>query len=180
MWFKFFSKQSWNLRIWRKCNLKFNQDDQGMLRHKGIGRYTDFLFRMVRNEGPIRGSMFFIGFGLASSVGYVFNNYIDPYFFESGRIQAAIDLKQNDEQAVSKLFFNRFGAPSRPLRSLEDMIAFLSGSVTYDQLADFTSYSHAMDVNADQQAGLDSWMSQNDLNMLKYYQKSIGKKVEGI
>jgi hypothetical protein len=37
-----------------------------------------------------------------------------------------------------------------------------------------------MDVNQDQQAGLDSWMTDNDKNMLKYYQKSIGKKVEGI
>jgi len=34
----------------------------------------------------------------------------------------------------------RFGAPSRPLRSLEDMIAFLGGSDTYSDLADFTSY----------------------------------------
>lgn len=86
----------------------------------------------------------------------------------------------NDEAAAKVLFYNRFGAPSRPLRSLEDMMAFLSGSATYDQLADFASYNHAMDVNQDQQAGLDSWMTENDKNMLKYYQKSIGKKVEGI
>ncbi len=24
-----------------------------MLRHKGIGKYNDFLFRMVRSEGPV-------------------------------------------------------------------------------------------------------------------------------
>lgn len=66
------------------------------------------------------------------------------------------------------------------MRSLEDLITFLSGSATYDQLADFASYNHAMDVNQDQQAGLDSWMTDQDKNMLKYYQKSIGKKVEGI
>ena len=37
--------------------------------------------------------------------------------------------------------YERFGAPTRPLRSLEDMVAFLGGSETYADLADFTSYS---------------------------------------
>lgn len=66
---------------------------------------------------------------------------------------------ENDTDAAKVLFYNRFGAPSRPLRSLEDLITFLSGSSTYDQLADFASFNHAMDVNQDQQAGLDSWMT---------------------
>ena len=42
---------------------------------------------------------------------------------------------------------NRFGAPSRPLRSLEDMIAFLGGSDTYSELADFNSYAVSADIN---------------------------------
>ena len=43
---------------------------------------------------------------------------------------------------ITGIFYDdfRFGAPTRPLRSLEDMIAFLGGSETYDDLADFTSY----------------------------------------
>ena len=35
-----------------------------------------------------------------------------------------------------------------------------------------------MDINMDMQKGLDSWMSDEDKNMLKYYQKSIGRKVD--
>ena len=42
---------------------------------------------------------------------------------------------------------NRFGAPSRPLRSLEDMIEFLGGSDTYSELADFNSYAVSADIN---------------------------------
>ena len=38
------------------------------------------------------------------------------------------NLKEMDRKAKESLFYNRVGAPSRPLRSLEDMIAFLSGS----------------------------------------------------
>ena len=123
--------------------------------------------------------MFFIGFGIISISSYVVTTYVDPLMAPS-RAKAEVELKANDAEAAKKLFYNRFGAPSRPLKNLEDMMMFLSGSATYDQLADFASYNHAMDVNQDQQAGLDSWMTDNDKNMLKYYQKSIGKKVEGI
>ena len=63
----------------------------------------------------------------------------------------------------------RYGAPTRPLRSLDDLIAFLGGSETYAELADFTSYSVSSDVNQDQQKGLDSWMSEDDKKMMKYY-----------
>jgi len=35
-----------------------------------------------------------------------------------------------------------------------------------------------MDVNMDMQKGLDSWMSTEDQKMLKYYQKTIGRKVD--
>ena len=37
--------------------------------------------------------MFFIGFGLASSFGYVFSTYIDPFFFAAGRLEGEKDLK---------------------------------------------------------------------------------------
>ena len=47
----------------------------------------------------------------------------------------------NYDLPTMKLIKKRFGAPSRPLRSLDDMIAFLGGSETYNDLADFTSYS---------------------------------------
>lgn len=38
---------------YRKANLYFNQDDFGMLRHKGLTRYKDFLFRAARTESAV-------------------------------------------------------------------------------------------------------------------------------
>ncbi|KAL4431891.1 hypothetical protein ABPG74_012703 [Tetrahymena malaccensis] len=179
MWYKYFSKQSWNLRIWRKANLKYNQDDFGMLQPKYVARFGDFRYRLVRTEGALRGCMFFVGFGCFSIINYLYGRY--GYIInESSQKRAAQDLIDNDLAAEKVLFKNRVGAPTRPLRSLDDMMTFLSGSATYDQLADYASYNHAMDVNQDQQAGLDSWMSEKDKNMVKYYQRSLGKKVEGI
>ena len=74
-----------------------------------------------------------------------------------------------------KEFFTilRFGAPSRPLRSLEDLIAFLGASDTYSDLADFTSYKVSSDINEDQQKGLDSWMGVDDAKMMRYYKESL-------
>ena len=53
------------------------------------------------------------------------------------------------------------------------MIAFLGGSETYAELADFNSYKVSSDINADQQAGLDSWMSEDDSKMMAYYKESL-------
>jgi len=83
--------------------------------------------------------------------------------------------KEKDAEAKKVLFFNKFGAPTRPVKTLDDMIAFLAGSWTYDQLADFVSYNAGMDINMDMQKGLDSWMGDEDKKMLEYYQKSIRK-----
>jgi len=75
--------------------------------------------------------MFFIGFGIISISSYLVSTYVDPRLAPR-RAQAEVELKVNDEEAAKKLFYNRFGAPSRPLKSLEDMMTFLSGSATYD------------------------------------------------
>jgi len=85
----------------------------------------------------------------------------------------AFFILAKDEEAKQKLFFNRFGAPSRPHRNLDDLLIFLAGSATLDQLADFVSYNAGMDVNMDIQKGLDTWMSDEDQKMLQYYQKSL-------
>lgn len=49
----------------------------------------------------------------------------------------------------------------------------MGGSETYAELADFNSYSVSSDVNQDQQNGLDSWMSEDDAKMMKYYKESL-------
>lgn len=51
------------------------------------------------------------------------------------------------------------GAPTRPHRSLEDLLVFLAGSQTFTDLAESVSFETASDINTDQQKGLDSWMS---------------------
>ena len=173
MWFKYFKKESWNLRIFRKANLFFNQDDFGMFRHKGLTQWKDFVFRMARTEGNLRGCNFFIGAGILNIIMYAKTTYYDPKYTVPKQAAAKIELDEKDDIARRTVFFNRFGAPTRPLRTMEDMMVFLAGSAIFDQLADFVSYNGAMDINMDIQKGLDSWMSEEDKTMLVKYQQHL-------
>lgn len=65
------------------------------------------------------------------------------------------------------------GAPTRPHRSLEEILLFLAGSETFEDLSNFASFKDASDINMDQQKGLDSWMSDEDYKMLDYYRESL-------
>lgn len=49
-------------------------------------------------------------------------------------------MQDNDAKAKQTLFYNRMGAPTRPVRSLDDLLTFMAGSKTYDDLSDFASY----------------------------------------
>ncbi|CAK60416.1 unnamed protein product (macronuclear) [Paramecium tetraurelia] len=175
MWYKNFSKQSWNLRVWRKANILFNQDDIGMFKTKGVLRWKDTVFRMARSEACLRGFNFFFFAGMIGSFIWVKSNYYDPKYVAPKKVESEKELERLDAEADKILFKNRLEAYSRPHRSLEDLIAFLSGSKTFDQFADFISYEEAMNNSMDQQNGLDSWMDDQDQRMLKYYQRSIGR-----
>jgi len=170
MWYKYFDKETWEVRLFRHQNLLYNQDDLGMFRNKFILRWKDFFFRMARSEANIRGGMFWIVTGQISIALYLKSTYYDPAYVIPAQEKAAKDLEEKDAYARTVLFYNKFGAPTRPLRSLDDMIAFLGGSKTIDELADFVSYDTAMDNNGDMQKGLDSWMDDRDKDMLRQYQ----------
>jgi hypothetical protein len=115
----------------RKQNLYFNQDDIGMYKFKSVLRWKDFIFRVTRNEGVLRGFNFFFGFASIGSLLYLKGTYYDPVYAEPKRLVEQKKLEQLDVEAKSKLFYNRFQAPSRPHRNLEDIIAFLSGYLIF-------------------------------------------------
>jgi hypothetical protein len=140
MWYQTFNKETWQLRVFRKQNLKFNQDDVGMYRTKFLTRWKEFIFRMCRSEGALRGSMGLIGFGMIPILMFIKTKYYQPYFVEPKMIKDAENLKQIDQIARDTLLYNKFGAPTRPHRNMDDMMNFLSGSETYDDLFDFVSY----------------------------------------
>lgn len=64
---------------------------------------------------------------MINSVIWLKANFYDPKYVAPKKIQADKELEKLDAEADQKLFKNRLDAYTRPHRSLEDLIAFLSG-----------------------------------------------------
>lgn len=74
---------------------------------------------------------------------------------------------------MSKLFLNRVGAPSRPTRSINDLMTFLASAEAINKAVQFISYDGATEMSTDQGKGLDGILSEEDSKMLKYYSESL-------
>lgn len=164
-----------------------------MFKAKGVLRWKDFIFRLARTEGALRGFNFFFLFGVLKSLAYVKSTYYDPSFVEPKKVEEQKTLEsifphlstlsslsprlKSQRSPIQKQSRRSFQTPQKPRRSPRfpgrvtstQFIYIYLRSKTYEQLADFLSYDQAMDVNMDQQKGLDSWMSVQDRRMLKYY-----------
>lgn len=153
--------------------MKFNQDDFGLYRFKYVMPWKDFVFRLARSEFTLRGFNFFFIAGVLSIAFYLKAEYYDPVYIAPRKIKEKEEMDVLDQKAREVLYYNKFGAPTRPLKSLDDLMTFLAGSQTFDDLADFLSYDTAMDINGDMQNGLDSWMSASDKDMINQYRIHI-------
>lgn len=60
---------------------------------------------------------------------WVKGNFYDPKYVAPKKIESDKELDRLDAEADKILFKNRLDAYSRPHRSLEDLIAFLSGYI---------------------------------------------------
>ena len=140
MWYSTFNKETWQLRTFRKQNLKFNSDDVGMYKIKFLTKWKEFIFRLARTEGSLRGCMGFIGFGMLPVVLMMKAKYYDPKYIHPKKAIDAANMKIIDAKAKEVLFYNNFGAPTRPHRNMDEMMAFLNGSETYDSLFEFIGY----------------------------------------
>lgn len=56
---------------------------------------------------------------------------------------------------MAKLFKNRVDAPSRPTRSIQDLMTFLVSTEAINKAVQFISYDGATEMSGDQEKGLD-------------------------
>lgn len=75
-----------------------------------------------------------------------------------------------DEQ---KLYINRFGVASNPLRSMDDLMAFIGNQTAFDNTINYISFDESIAATDDVMKGLDSWMSSEDRNMVEYYKRYV-------
>lgn len=65
---------------------------------------------------------------------------------------------------------NKLGAPTKPTRKIDDFMLFITANEALDKNFDYLMFG--LDINADQLAGLDSYTSPEDENMLNYFKES--------
>jgi MoaA/NifB/PqqE/SkfB family radical SAM enzyme len=93
------------------------------------------------------------------SISYIKSEFYDP-IYTAPKIEAArLQEIEDNKMAKQKLYQNRVNAPSRPTRSINDVMTFLVSAESINRAITFISYDGSADINSDQQKGLDSWMT---------------------
>ena len=54
MWFKYFNRQAWAVRLFRGRNMKFDNNSYGFFRYGYSSKLKNTIYKMVGNEGGIR------------------------------------------------------------------------------------------------------------------------------
>ena len=66
-----------------------------------------------------------------------------------------IEDEKNNKVAEESLWFNRFGVPTRPNRSLQNFMTFLEAEAMMEKIFDYTSFDGTVAIYEDYQKGLD-------------------------
>merc|ERR1712039_844367 len=89
---------------------------------------------------------------------------------ETAAAERAQALKE-EEELRNRMFLNRFGANTQPLRSIEELLGFITAETLLDSTMDYVGHPDASENTDDYQKGLDSWMSDEDRKMVQYFQR---------
>ena len=167
MWFKYFSKESWKLRLWRSYNLKFDANEFGVTKNVYMAQMQSFILKILRTDGPFR------GFNVMLAAG-VIRIYMWANAEKSAKAALEAEEKEKAQLAVdredykTKLFLNRYGAPTRPTQSLEEVLEFALNSAAINDAIEFISVDEAIKHIDDFGRGLDTWMGEEDKKILDY------------
>lgn len=170
MWFKYFNKSSWAIRLWRGYNLKFKANDSGMGSNVYQHYFKIMVLKVWRTEGAVR------LFNITTLFSLVF---IKIYHDSKNAVEAERQKKDQDEKQtqndivdyLKRLQINRYGAPTNPGHSMDDFLYFIANNEAINDLGDINAVPEFQRVSSDLINGLDSWMGEDDRNLLAYYHK---------
>ena len=77
--------------------------------------------------------------------------------------------EKDDKKAYDELWFNRFGVPARPNRTIGDFMTFLASEKMLNRAFEYIGYDGCVEVYEDYQKGLDDVAGDEDRKMLEYY-----------
>ena len=168
MWYKYFKKSSWAIRLWRTYNLKFNANDTTMASNVYQHYFKILLLKIWRTEASLR--LFNLGtiFSLA---------LIKVYFDNKNAVEDQKAKEENDKKEkdyflkdyLKTLQINRFGAPTNPGHSMDDFLYFIANNEAINDIGDVNAIPEFQNISSDLINGLDSWIGKEDRKLLAYY-----------
>ena len=168
MWYRYFRKSSWAIRLWRGYNLKFKANENGMGGNVFHHYSKIMMFKIWRTEGPLR------MFNLSTVFSLVF---IKAYFDSKTADETEKTKNENEKKEsmfelntyLNKLQLNRYGAPTNPGNSMDDFLFFIANNQAINDLGDMNAIPEFQKVSNDFMNGLDSWIGEDDRKLLAYY-----------
>ena len=107
MWFKYFNKSTWDIRLWKTLNLKYNADSYGYFQYHWMSKIKNLYYKVIGNEGSVRT----ISFLLLVSFGSIYSHYDEQANGEKNRMQALKEeqeVKERERQEIQdKFYINR-------------------------------------------------------------------------
>ncbi len=168
MWYKYFNKESYHVRIWRGYNLRFNTNENGMA-HSFLTNYIKMRnLQLWRSEGPLRTFNMLAFIAVCSIYGY-FN--ADRAARQAKEAKEAQDKEEKDELVdyMKVLETNRYGYATNPKTSVEDFLYFIANGKAMEDIGKLNDVPEFKKVVDDHMNGLDTWMADDDRLIIEYY-----------
>lgn len=171
MWYRHFNKQSWQFRLWRKNNLTFKFNDNGIGSNFVAGRIGQQIQAIWGTDQAQRVFNLVFAAGVIGLAGFL-NEQI---FGEKNRLKQKEQeerVKREQTEQLKNFSKNRFGVATNPAESFEIFTQFITNGQAIEELGEFNSSADAQKISSDLIEGLDSWMPAEDRRLLAYNRQS--------
>lgn len=175
MWFKYFNKEDWNLRMWKNYNLKLEANVYGSSRNMFMAQWQSLLFKIFRGEGVMR-----LFFSATLFSGIMIYSQLTKDSRARKAVEEELKQKAETEQEVQRYLkeqkLNRYQKPTMLLGSMEAFMNHIGNSAAINDALEFSSNEYATLLQDDHAKGLDSWLPKYDRELIQFAKEGAGKK----
>ena len=138
-----------------------------------MAHFQAFILKVARTEAAVRSFNLVLLIGSIKSYLYLTKKSPEQIALEEKEAEEKNqrELEQERVEYRQKLFINRYGAPTKPTRSVDDLITFASYRAAIDDAIDYMSLNETTKTMYDLERGLDTWLSEEDRKMMIYAKK---------
>lgn len=171
MWYKYFNKSSWQIRIWRNKNLNFKYNDLGFNSLIHAPQWRNWILRVFNSEASLR--MFNLFFAITFISGFIHyqEKFLGDYLRNKTQKSEQDVLEREKEEFEKEFTKNRYGVATNPAESYEKFTKFIANAYTIETLGNFVDIPETQKISDDFMTGLDSWIGEEDKRLIEYYKE---------